>query len=64
MATEDKVKKERIIVVEGYKFWVVFILLGLMFLLAVIGVLAIIIGIVDIWPRIEFIEHGRMRGLK
>jgi hypothetical protein len=31
----------------------VFILLGLMFLLAVVGVLAIIIGVVDIWPRIE-----------
>ena len=46
-------KKERIIVVEGYKFWVVFILLGLMFLLAVIGTLALIIGVVDIRPRIQ-----------
>jgi hypothetical protein len=39
--------------IEGWKFWVVFILLGLMFLLAVVGVLAIIIGVVDVWPRIQ-----------
>jgi hypothetical protein len=45
--------KERIIMVEGWKFWVVFILLGLMLLLAIVGVLAIIIGVVDIWPRIQ-----------
>jgi hypothetical protein len=55
--------KERILVVEGYKFWLVFILLGLMFILATIGVLALIIGIVDIWPRIQMIEQGKWRGL-
>jgi hypothetical protein len=53
--------KERIIMVEGWKFWVVFILLGLMFLLAIVGVLAIIIGVVDIWPRIETMKHAPMR---
>jgi hypothetical protein len=46
-------KKETIIEIKGWKFWLVFILLGLMFLLAVVGVLAIIIGVVDIWPRIQ-----------
>jgi hypothetical protein len=55
--------KERILVVEGWKFWVVFILLGLMFLLAVCGVLAIIIGIVDIYPRIQIIESGKWKGI-
>jgi hypothetical protein len=45
--------KDKVIVVEGWKFWVVFILLGLMFLLAVVGVLAIITGVVDVWPRIQ-----------
>jgi hypothetical protein len=55
--------KERILVVEGYKFWLVFILLGLMFLLATIGVLAIIIGIVDIWPRIEIMQTGKWKGI-
>jgi hypothetical protein len=53
--------KERILVVEGWKFWVVFILLGLMLLLAVVGVLAIIIGVVDVWPRIETMKHSPMR---
>jgi hypothetical protein len=42
-----------VIEIEGWKFWLVFGLLGLMFLLAVIGVLALIIGVVDIWPRIN-----------
>jgi hypothetical protein len=46
-------KEDRTIMIEGWKFWLVFILLGLMFLLAVVGVLAIIIGVVDIWPRIQ-----------
>lgn len=46
-------KKDRVIVVEGWKLWFVFILLGLMFLLAVVGTLAIIIGVVDILPRIN-----------
>jgi hypothetical protein len=50
---EGEKMKERILVVEGWKFWVVFILLGLMLLLAIVGVLAIIIGVVDIWPRIQ-----------
>jgi hypothetical protein len=56
-------KKDRVIIVEGWKFWVVFILLGLMFLLAVVGVLAIIIGVVDIWPRIEIMQHGKWKGI-
>jgi hypothetical protein len=55
--------KDKVIVVEGWKFWVVFILLGLMFLLAVVGVLAIIIGVVDVWPRIEIMQHGKWKGL-
>jgi hypothetical protein len=59
----NQVKKERIIMIEGWKFWVVFILLGLMFMLAICGMLAIIIGVVDIWPRIQMIEHGKWRGL-
>jgi hypothetical protein len=46
-------RQDRVIEIEGWKFWLVFILLGLMFLLAVIGTLALIIGIVDIWPRIK-----------
>jgi hypothetical protein len=46
-------KKETVVIIEGWRFVAVFILLGLMFLLAVCGVLAIIIGIVDIWPRIQ-----------
>jgi hypothetical protein len=46
-------KEEKIIYIEGWRFVAVFILLGLMFLLAVVGVLAIIIGVVDIWPRIQ-----------
>jgi hypothetical protein len=55
--------KDKVIVVEGWKFWVVFILLGLMFLLAVLGLMAIIIGVVDIWPRIEIMQHGKWKGL-
>jgi hypothetical protein len=39
--------------ISGWRFVVVFILLSLMFLLAVVGVLAIIIGVVDILPRIQ-----------
>lgn len=46
-------KEEKVICIEGWRFVAVFILLGLMFLLAVVGTLAIIIGIVDIWPRIN-----------
>jgi len=45
--------KDRVYEISGWRFAAVFILLGLMFLLAVIGVLAIIIGVVDIWPRIQ-----------
>jgi hypothetical protein len=56
-------KKDRVIIVEGWKFWLVFILLGLMFLLAVVGTLAIIIGVVDIWPRIEIMQHGKWKGI-
>jgi hypothetical protein len=55
--------KERIIMVEGWKFWVVFILFGLMLLLAIVGVLAIIIGVVDIWPRIEIMQTGKWKGI-
>jgi hypothetical protein len=54
-------RQDRVIEIEGWKFWLVFILLGLMFLLATVGVLAIIIGIVDIWPRIEIMKHAPMR---
>jgi hypothetical protein len=56
-------KKKRIVVVEGWKFWAVFFLLGLMFLLAICGTLAIVIGIVDVWPRIEMMEHGKWKGI-
>jgi hypothetical protein len=56
-------KEEKILVIQGWKFWLVFILLGLMFLLAVIGTLALIIGIVDIWPRIEIMQTGKWKGI-
>jgi hypothetical protein len=45
--------KDRVYEVKGWRFVAVFILLGLMLLLAIVGVLAIIIGVVDIWPRIQ-----------
>ena len=51
--------KDRVIEISGWRFAAMFILLGLMFLLAVVGVLAIIIGVVDIYPRI----NAPMRGL-
>jgi hypothetical protein len=44
---------ETIIEIKGWRFAAVFILLGLMFLFAVIGILAIIIGVVDFLPLIE-----------
>jgi hypothetical protein len=56
-------KKETIIEIKGWKFWLVFILLGLMFMLATVGVLALIIGIVDIWPRIEIMQTGKWKGI-
>jgi hypothetical protein len=55
--------KDRVYEVKGWKFVAVFILLGLMFLLAVLGLMAIIIGVVDIWPRIEIMQHGKWKGL-
>jgi hypothetical protein len=56
-------KQDRVYEISGWRFVAVFILLGLMFLLAVVGMMAIIIGVVDIWPRIETIEHGKWRGI-
>ena len=44
--------KDKVLVIDGWRFAAVFILLGLMFLLATVGVLAIIIGIVDLWPNV------------
>jgi hypothetical protein len=58
-----QMRQDRVYEISGWRFVVVFILLSLMFLLAVVGVLAIIIGVVDIWPRIQMIEHGKWRGL-
>jgi hypothetical protein len=55
--------KEKVIVIDGWRFVAVFILLGLMLLLAVVGVLALIIGIVDIWPRIEIMQTGKWKGI-
>ena len=46
-------RPERTIEISGWRFAAMFILLGLMFLLALVGVLALIVGIVDIYPRIN-----------
>jgi hypothetical protein len=55
--------KDRVYEIKGWRFVAVFILLGLMFMLAVLGVLAIIIGVVDIWPRIEIMQTGKWKGI-
>ena len=44
--------RERVVVISGWRLGAMLVLLGLMFLLACVGVLAIIIGIVEILPRI------------
>ena len=55
--------RDKVIEISGWRFAAMFILLGLMFLLAVVGVLAIIVGIVDIWPRIQFMQTGKWKSI-
>jgi hypothetical protein len=63
MVHEEQTMNETIIEIKGWRFAAVFILLGLMFLFTVCGVLAIIIGVVDIWPRIEIMQTGKWKGI-